>query len=187
MVASLPYYWKFVKSMTYIDFVINPYDLCVANERIESKQMTICFNVDDCKLSHRKNKGMDSMIENLHQEYESIFEDGSGAITVIRGKVQNYLGMTLDYTVNGQVKITMFDDVNELLAAFDNAETKGGGTKSSAAPGSLFKVDEECEKLKQDKDVEFHNLVVKTVYATKRARPNTCTTITFLTMIVRAP
>jgi hypothetical protein len=35
--------------------------------------------------------------------------------------------------------------------------------------------------------VEFHNLVVKTLYATKRARPDTCTAITFLTTRVRAP
>jgi hypothetical protein len=45
MVASLLYYWKFVKSLTDIDFVINPYDPCVANKMIEGDQMTICFNV----------------------------------------------------------------------------------------------------------------------------------------------
>jgi hypothetical protein len=55
---------------------------------IKGKQMTICFHVDDCcKLSHRKSKGMDEMIEWLRQEYESIFEDGSGQMTVSRGKV----------------------------------------------------------------------------------------------------
>jgi hypothetical protein len=64
---------------------------------------------------------MDSMIEYLRQEYESIFEDGSGAMTVSRGKVHKYLGVTLDYNVCGQVKVTMFDYVNEILTAFDKA------------------------------------------------------------------
>jgi hypothetical protein len=73
MVASLMYYWKLVKSLTDIDFIINPYNLCVANKKIEGEQMTICFHVDDCKLSHRNNKVMDRMIKYLHQEYESIF------------------------------------------------------------------------------------------------------------------
>jgi hypothetical protein len=181
IVASLLYYWKCVKSLTDIDFVINPYDMCVANKMIESEQMTICFHVDDCKLSHRKTKFMDSMIEYLIQEYESIFEDGSGAMTVSRANTYKYLGMTLDYTVRGQVKITMFDYVDEILTAFDKAEPKGGGTKTSAAPYSLFKVDESCEKLKQDKAVEFHNLVAKTLHSTKRARPDTCTAIAFPT------
>jgi hypothetical protein len=131
MVASLLYYWKFVKSLTDIDFVIHPYEPCVANKMIEGDQMTICFHVDDCKLSHRKTKVMDSMIKYLRQEYESIFEDGSGTMTASRGKIHKYLGMTLDYTVCGQVKITMFDYVDEILTAFDKAEPKGGDTKCS--------------------------------------------------------
>jgi hypothetical protein len=138
---------------TDIDFAINPYDLCVANKTIEGQQMNICFHVDDCKLSHRKKKVMDSMIEYLRQEYESISEDGSGAMMVSRGRIHKYLGMTLDYTVHGQVKISMFDYVSDIIAAFNKAESKGGGTKTSVAPDSLFKVDKSCEKLKQDKAV----------------------------------
>jgi hypothetical protein len=181
MVASLLYYRKFVKSLTDIDFVINPYDPCVAKNTIEGQQMTICFHVYDCKLSHRKKKVMDSMIDDPYQEYESIFEDRSGAMVVIRGKINTYLGMTLDYTVRGQVKISMFDYVDKIITAFDKTEPKGCGTKTSAVPSSLFKVDESCEKLKQDKAVEFHNLVAKTMYATKRAMPDTCFAIAFLT------
>ena len=60
-------------------------------------------------------------------------------------------------------------------------------TKISASPENLFKVDEYCEKLPQSKTVQFHNLVAKTLYATKQARPDTCTAVAFLTTIVRAP
>ena len=60
--------------------------------------MTICFHVDDCKLSHKSSRQMDRMIEYLRKEYESIFEDGSGKMTVKRGKVHEYLGMTIDYS-----------------------------------------------------------------------------------------
>jgi hypothetical protein len=187
MVASLLYYRKFMKSLMDIDFIINPYDPCVANKIIEGEQVTICFHVDDCKLSHRKKTFMDRMIGYLRKEYESIFEDGSGAMTVSRGNIHKYLGMTLDYSVLGQVKITMIEYVNEIIAAFDKAAPKGGGTKTSAAPDSLFKVDEDCEKLAQIKAVEFHNLVAKTLYTTKRARPDTCTAIAFLTTRVREP
>jgi hypothetical protein len=75
----------------------------------------------------------------------------------------------------------MFDYVDEILTEFHKAEPKGGGTKTIVAPDSLFKVGENCEKLKHDKAVEFHNLVAKTLYSTKRARPDTCTAIAFLT------
>jgi hypothetical protein len=186
IVASLLYYRKLVNSLMDIDFVINPYDPCVANKMIESEKMTICFHVYDCKLIHGKTKVMDSMIEYLRQEYDSIFEDGSGVMKVSRGKIHKCLGINLDYTVRGQVKITMFDFIDEILTAFDKTEPKGGGTKTSASHESIFKVDESCENLKQYKAVEFHNLVAKTLYSTKRARPDTCTVIAFLTTIVRA-
>ena len=103
---------------------------------------------------------------------------------VIRGKVHKYLGMTLDYTVHGQVQITMIDFVDEVLLDSDKAEPKGGGTKTSAAPENLFKVEEYCEKLPQSKTIQFHNLAANTLYATKRARPNTCMAVAFLTTVV---
>jgi hypothetical protein len=106
-------------------------------------------------------------------------------MTVSRGKIHKYLGMTLDNTVRGQVKSAMFDYVDKILTVFDKAEPKGGSMKTSAAPDSLFKVDESCMDLAQNKDVEFHNLVAKAVYATKRASPDTCTAIAFLTTRVR--
>jgi hypothetical protein len=62
MDASLLYYHKFVKSLTDIGFIVNPYDPFVANKIIEGKQMIICFHVDDFKLSPRKKKVMDTMI-----------------------------------------------------------------------------------------------------------------------------
>jgi hypothetical protein len=52
MVASLLCYRKFAKSLTSIGFVINPYDLCVANKMVRGKQITICWHVDDLKVSH---------------------------------------------------------------------------------------------------------------------------------------
>jgi hypothetical protein len=187
MVASLLYYRKFCKSLTEKGFEFNPYDPCVANKIIKGKQMTICFHVDDCKLSHILPKEMDRMIQWLKEEYESIFEDGSGQMAVSRGKVHTYLGMTLDYATPGRVKITMFDYIQEILVAFEKAEPKGGGTKNSAAPANLFTIDEDCEKLKEEKATAFHNLVAKTLYATKRARPDTCTAVAFLTTRVREP
>ena len=149
--------------------------------------MTICSHVNDCKLSHIDPVANDLVIDHLRKEYEIIFEDGSGKMVVSRGRVHTYLGIKLDFTVRGQVKITMFDYVEEILNAFYKTEPSGAGTKTSAALENLFVVDEDREKLTQDRVVQFHNLVVKILYATKRARPDTCTAIAFLTTRVRAP
>jgi hypothetical protein len=94
---------------------MNLYDACVWNKVIDGKQCTICFHVDDCKISHVSNQVVEQTIEWLRQDYESIFEDGSGKMKVSRGKSHKYLGMTLDFTTKGQVKISMVDYVKEVV------------------------------------------------------------------------
>jgi hypothetical protein len=154
---------------------------------VRGKQLTICWHVDDLKVSHVMPKVMDRMIECLRKEHESTFEDGSGAVEVSRGKIHKHLGMTLDYDVRGQVSVTMFDHLDDTLTVFEKIEPNGGGTKTSAAPTNPFTVNEDCEKLPDVKAVEFHNIVAKTLCVTKRARPDTCTPIAFLTTRAREP
>ncbi len=101
MVASLLYYRKFTKNLMSVGFEINPYDPCVANKIVDGTQMTICFHVDDCKLSHHSSRANNNVIDCLCQEYKSIFEDRLGEITVSRGRVHKCLRMTLGYTVRG--------------------------------------------------------------------------------------
>jgi hypothetical protein len=187
MVASLLYNTKFTNSLLKIGFELNPYDSCVANKMVDGNQLTICFHVDDCKISHKNPMVVNDFIVWLKRNNESIFEDGSGKMAVSRGKVHKYLGMTLDYTTRRQVKITMLDYIDEILAAYSLADPMVSGTKSTAAPENLFKVDEDCEKLSPRMAKIFHNLVAKTLYVTKRARPDTCTAIAFLTTRVREP
>jgi hypothetical protein len=84
MVACLLYYHKFTKSLTCFGFEINQYDPCVVSKTVDCMQMTICFLVDDCKLSHHSSGANNNIIDWLCKEYESIFEDGLGQMTVSR-------------------------------------------------------------------------------------------------------
>ncbi len=68
------------------------------------------------------------------------------------------------------MKITVTDYIDEILHAFNKADPNGKGTKTSAAPKSLFRIDEDCKKPQPEKAVAFHNLVAMTLYATKHAR-----------------
>lgn len=82
MVAALLYYQKFTRSLEEKGFKANPYDPCVWNKDINQKQCTICFHVDDYKISHTLPKVLDDIISWLKTDYESIFKDGSGKMTV---------------------------------------------------------------------------------------------------------
>ena len=104
MVASLLYYQKFTNSLKEKGFKMNPYDACVWNKQINGKQCTICFHVDDCKISHLSKEVVDHIIEWLRRDYERIFKDGSGKMKVNRGKVHKYLGMSLDFWSTDKLK-----------------------------------------------------------------------------------
>ena len=67
---------------------------------------------------------MDEPISLLKEDFEIIFEDGSGAMQVRRGKTRVYVGMTLDYTYPGQVRITMIKHVDDIIETFEQAKLK---------------------------------------------------------------
>jgi hypothetical protein len=78
MVAELLYYKKFVKSLTKQGYKNNPYDGCAVNNVDEGKQVTICFHIDDCKISNKSSAVIDNTIAWLRVKYKNIFEDGWG-------------------------------------------------------------------------------------------------------------
>jgi hypothetical protein len=63
MVAALLYHKKFVKSLTKQGFKLNPYGGCVTNKIVKGKLITICFHVDNCKISHKYSKVVDETIK----------------------------------------------------------------------------------------------------------------------------
>ncbi len=115
------YYHKFSSSLKNRGFMVNPYDPCVWNRVIVGKQMTICFHVDNCKISHLDPKVVNYTIAWLCDEYESVFTDGSGMMKVARGKVNKYLGMTLDFATSKTVKVTMLEYVDEIIGSWEKA------------------------------------------------------------------
>ena len=88
----------------------------------------------------------------------------------------------------------MCNYVNGIIHAWDKAMNtdsfvvvKKAKSKTAAAPEDLFKVDDDIEKLNSTMATAFHNIVAKTLFITKRSRPDTSTSIAFLMMRVREP
>ena len=117
-----------------------------------------------------------------------------------RGKVHEYLGMTLDFSTKHQVKILMEEYVEALVAAWDEAEPKVNEDgfelvkskrrqkkKTSAAPEKLFNINKDSEKLNTVQAKAFHHIVAKALYLVKRIGPNALLVIAFLTTSVLSP
>ena len=147
--ASLLFYKKLVRDLKSIGFVINPYDPCVANKTVDGKQMTVVWHVDDLKISHMVVKEVDNFIQWLRDMYE---EEEIGKIKVSCGKIHDYLGMTLDFSSEGEVKIKMVDYVKKMVEAFPE-ESELIATTPAAL--HLFEVRDDVKVLKESEAVIF--------------------------------
>ena len=87
--AALLFYKRLRSNLENMGFKINPYNPCVANKMVNGHQMTICWHVDDLKVSHKDDNAVTELAEKLAEIY------GPKA-TVSRGKVHEYLGMDID-------------------------------------------------------------------------------------------
>ncbi len=93
--SALLFYRKLRGQLEGQGFKINPYDPCVANKWTRGGQLTVTWHVDDLKVSHRDTRCVTETIQWLSSLYGDLKEQ--------RGKVHNYLGITLDYTTAGVV------------------------------------------------------------------------------------
>ncbi|CAJ1929599.1 unnamed protein product [Cylindrotheca closterium] len=110
---SLLFYNQFQSDLEAKGFVFNPYDPCVANKVVDEKQHTIRFHVDDLMSSHMDPKVNDKFAKWLNMRYGLI-----KACIIVRGEIHRYLGMTLDFSVKGKLKIRMDDYVKNMLEDF---------------------------------------------------------------------
>lgn len=180
ILASMLYYQKFRSDIEKIGFVVNPYDMCVANRMVNGKQHTITWHVDDVKSSHVDPKVNDDFHMWCEQMYGS---DETGHVKVVRGKSHDYLAMVLDYSEENKLRIDMRYYIKDMVEKFPVE------VETDKAPWSdkLFKVDEKSPLLGQKKKEVFHTFVMKAMFLCKRGRPDIGLAICFLSSRVTKP
>ena len=166
LMASILYYKKFRRDIEAIGYKVNPYDICVANKMINGKQHTLTWHVDDVKASHVDPEVNSRFAKWAEDTYGS---DELGHVKVTRGKKHDYLGMILDYNLDGKLKVDMVYYIENMVEEFP--EVLNGKGK---APwnDSLFKVNEKSPILDSEKAELLHSFVMKGMFLVKRARPD---------------
>ena len=118
-----------------------------------------------------------SLINGLEDKFRAEFKH----IEILEGPVYSYLGMSWDYSVPGEVKLSMEGFIADLIK-WSEIE----GTAASPAANHLFDV-RDAEKLSKDKADLFHSTTAKLLYLSKRVRPDIILAVSFLTTRVQAP
>ena len=154
-------------------FVRNPYDHCVFNKTYpDGTQVTLLFHVDDLKISCFKIEHLEDTIDGLKKVY--------GTLAVHKELVLDYLGTDMDYSIPGEVTLSMKKMVIQTIEEFEKIEKLGCPISTPALDG-LFQVKEDAEALSPEKKKAFHSLVARILYMAKRARPDLLTAVSFLT------
>ena len=176
--SALLWYRRFRGDLEGQGFVFNPYDPCVCNRMIDGKQHTVMFHVDDLMSSH-----VDANVNTKFLAWLNALYGKHGEVKATRGKVHDYLGMTIDFSVKGKVIVSMKDYMCKLV---DEFPFKISGTEETPAAEDLLS-EGTGPKLDKEKAKIFHTWVAKALFACKRARPDISPTTTVLCTRVKEP
>lgn len=150
-------------------FAPNPYDPCVFNKLgSDGKQITVVVHVDDLHVSCATQFTLDEFETYMLGEYREI--------KVNKGRVVDYLGMTFDYRVPGQVTITMDNCVDEILSGCGVTTTR-----MTPAAETLFDTRSDAIKATAEEERYFRTYVAKILYLSKRIKPECLVAVAFLT------
>ena len=174
--SALLWYNLFYTTLQQHGFHLNPYDPCVANATFNDRQCTITWYVDDTKISHVDPNVVTKVIKDIEGHF--------GTMKVTRGKVHEFLGMHIDYTMPGSATITMKSYLKEAIR-----DSKLDITRCAATPATrhLFTVDPSSTRLETRDADAFRSVVCKLLYVALRGRPDILTTVCFLATRVSRP
>ena len=159
---------------------LDAYDPCVCNRVVRKKQQTVQFHVDDVLVSHVDPKANESFAQWAQKKYGSL-----KPVEVHRGKVHDFLGMTLDFSKCGECGVNQVECVDEILSSWLERIAKEAKALTPAS-NSLF--DKRGGRLLSKSEREaFHSTIAKCLFVANCSRPDILPTISVLAGRVSCP
>jgi hypothetical protein len=162
--SALLFYRKLVVDLENDRFKLSPCYPCVANKTIHGTQMTVCWHVDDLKVSHIDPQEITKFGDWLSATYKV-------SVATYQGKVHDYLGEIFDFSTKEKVMVNMIEYIKNIVTHFPEEITM---LKTSPAADHLFEVWEESEAkpLPEEQAMAFHH-TTHNCYSSACARSTT--------------
>ena len=107
-------------------------------------------------------------------------EEKFGKMKVSRGKKHTFVGMDFTLIGGGKVEILMKSYIEECIDTFKNVYGVLEGRAPTPGKYNLFEINENETKLGEEKADIFHQIVLKLLFVSKRARLDIEVVISFL-------
>ena len=128
---------------------------------VNGKQLTVAWHMDNLKVSHEEERVLDEFIVMMEEEFGQ-----EAPLSVSRGPVQEYLGMTLDFSERGWVVVKMSNYMKSML---NDTPASMDGKAATPAAAHSFKINMEDPKLlSKEKKELFVHLVMQGLYLSQR-------------------
>ena len=137
--------------------------------------------MDNLKISHENPMVVTNIIWRLNGKYGKVMP-----MVSTRGEIHKYVGMTIDFSDVGKVKITMYDYIDEMISELPTEMIGKSATPSSNRLFGIREDNDDDQLLTPELSEEFHHLTAKTLFLSKQARPDLQTAVAFLTTRVKA-
>jgi Reverse transcriptase (RNA-dependent DNA polymerase). len=137
---------------------------------IDGSTCTICWYVDDNKISHKDPAVVTQVIEAIEEKF--------GKIKVSRGTNHEFLGMKITLRGEGTVSIDMKDYVKKAIDEFPVDIIKNAAT---LATRFLFDVQDNIPVLDTERKEIFHSTVALLLYICKQCCLGIQNAVAFLT------
>lgn len=179
IIAASAWYKKISGDMKDLGYKISEYDNCVFFKYINGKQIIAALHVDDFFLTAAGGESdLDIVINEIKTRYDEV--------TVNRGKLLTYLGITFDFSKEGEVSLSMTDYVDNAVKLYE--DTYGIlGVSKTPANDDIFKVDESSGFLDTNKAKDYHSHVMRAQYLAKHQRFDIVFPVSILNKRVKKP
>jgi hypothetical protein len=103
------------------------------------------------------------VVDNVRELLETQYGK-QALLSITRGKKHDYLGMTLDFSKDGKVKILMIHYIQKMLAKIPG---NMDGEAARPTANHLFEVNKSTDKLDKETAQIFHHNVAKLLFLCK--------------------
>ena len=126
--------------------------------------MTVQFNVDGLKISHKEQTVLDNFLNKIRSEFGQENE-----LTENKGLIHEYLGIAIDYLIVDKAVFTIFDYLEDVIV--ECAKDLKNSRSYYLGNNQLFQVITNSSRFPpEDADI-FHCHVTRLLFESKRAKP----------------
>ena len=135
----------------------------------------IRFHVDNIMSNKQVNNQFHKWLNSMYGEF--------GEVKATRGKLHNYLGLIFNFQMKGKVCIDMRKYMRKMVVDFEKKYVLNNRATSPGA-NDLFAYNPDSPKTDKEMKEDFHTFAARGLFAAKRGRPDTGTSVSVLTCLL---